>query len=100
MRSFGEFEDTNSFSLKLGLEPIFPTNQEIPSLISNADLVLIAPITPPLTSSTNNNAVRQLASGANPLDILMIQETGTLLRIATPTGRHVQQGGTPIDEYE
>ncbi|CEF59080.1 Cytolethal distending toxin subunit A [Campylobacter jejuni] len=45
-RSFGEFEDTNSFSLKLGLEPIFPTNQEIPSLISNADLVLITPIYP------------------------------------------------------
>ncbi|EFC31759.1 toxin [Campylobacter jejuni] len=45
-RSFGEFEDTNSFSLKLGLEPIFPTNQEIPSLISNADLALITPIYP------------------------------------------------------
>lgn len=45
-RSSGEFEDTNSFSLKLGLEPIFPTNQEIPSLINNADLVLITPIYP------------------------------------------------------
>lgn len=30
----------------------------------------------------------------------MIQEIGTLLRIATPIGRHVQQSGTPIDEYE
>lgn len=62
-RSFGEFEDTDS--LKLGLEPTFPTNQEIPSLISSADLVLITPITPPLTrtsNSTNNNAV----NGINP----------------------------------
>lgn len=99
--SFGEFEDTDS--LKLGLEPTFPTNQEIPSLINSADLVLITPITPPLTrtsNSTNNNTVRQLASGANPLHILMIQEAGTLPRIATPTGRDVQQGGKPIDEYE
>lgn len=30
----------------------------------------------------------------------MIQEAGTLPRTATPTGRHVEQGGTPIDEYE
>lgn len=62
-RSFGEFEDTDS--LKLGLEPTFPTNQEIPSLISSANLVLITPITPPLTrtsNSTNNNAV----NGINP----------------------------------
>ncbi|EIB20023.1 toxin [Campylobacter jejuni] len=43
-RSFGKFEDTHS--LKLDFEPIFPTNQEIPSLISNADLVLITPIYP------------------------------------------------------
>lgn len=39
--SFGEFEDTDP--LKLGLEPTFPTNQEIPSLISGADLVPIIP---------------------------------------------------------
>ncbi|PCM56905.1 hypothetical protein CP502_06260, partial [Campylobacter sp. BCW_8712] len=61
---------------------------------------LLLLFTPPLTSSINNNAIKQLASGANPLDILMIQEIGTLLRIATPIGRHVQQSGTPIDEYE
>lgn len=62
-RSFGEFEDTDP--LKLGLEPTFPTNQEIPSLISGADLVPITPITPPLTrtsNSANNNAV----NGINP----------------------------------
>ncbi|BEK32661.1 hypothetical protein B11447_01030 [Campylobacter jejuni] len=61
--SFGEFEDTHS--LKLDFEPTFPTNQEIPSLISGADLVPITPITPPLTrtsNSANNNAV----NGINP----------------------------------
>ncbi len=52
------------------------------------------------TESKWSVSVRQLVSGANPLDILMIQEAGTLPRTATPTGRHVQQGGTPIDEYE
>lgn len=45
-------------------------------------------------------SIRQLITGDNPLDILMVQEAGTLPRTATPTGRHVQQGGTPIDEYE
>lgn len=52
------------------------------------------------TESKWSVSVRQLVSGANPLDILMIQEAGTLPRTATPTGRHVEQGGTPIDEYE
>lgn len=52
------------------------------------------------TKSEWSISVRQLVSGANPLDILMIQEAGTLPRTATPTGRHVEQGGIPIDEYE
>lgn len=52
------------------------------------------------TESKWSVSVRQLVSGANPLDILMIQEAGTLPRTAAPTGRHVQQGGAPIDEYE
>lgn len=57
-RSFVEFEDTDP--LKLRLKPTFPTNQEIPNLISSADLIPIIPITPPLTrtsNSANNNAV-------------------------------------------
>ncbi len=62
-RSFVEFEDADP--LKLRLEPTFPTNQEIPNLISSADLIPIIPITPPLTrtsNSANNNAV----NGINP----------------------------------
>lgn len=43
------------------------------------------------TESKWSVSVRQLVSGANPLDILMIQEAGTLPRTATPTGRHVQK---------
>lgn len=42
------------------------------------------------TKSEWSISVRQLVSGANPLDILMIQEAGTLPRTATPTGRHVE----------
>lgn len=41
------------------------------------------------TESKWSVSVRQLVSGANPLDILMIQESETLPRTATPTGRHV-----------
>lgn len=62
-RSFVEFEDADP--LKLRLKPTFPTNQEIPNLISSADLIPIIPITPPLTrtsNSANNNAV----NGINP----------------------------------
>lgn len=43
-----------------------------------------------VTESKWSVSVRQLVSGANPLDILMIQEAGTLPRTATPTGHHVQ----------
>lgn len=51
-RSFVEFED--AAPLKLRLKPTFPTNQEIPNLISSADLIPIIPITPPLTRTSNS----------------------------------------------
>ena len=51
------------------------------------------------TESKWTISIRQLVTGDNPLDILMVQEAGTLPATATLTGRHVQQGGTPIDEY-
>lgn len=61
--SFGEFEDTHS--LKLDFEPIFPTNQEIPSLIRSADLMPITPIILSLTR-TSNNANNDTKNEINP----------------------------------
>lgn len=48
-----------------------------------------------------NINVRQLLSGSEAADILMVQEAGTLPASATRTGRVVQPAGVgiPIDEY-
>lgn len=62
-RSFVEFEDADP--LKLRLKPTFPTNQEIPNLISSTDLIPIIPITPPLTR-TSNSANNNVVNGINP----------------------------------
>lgn len=54
------------------------------------------------SSSTENKwqvSVRQLISGSNPLNILMIQEAGAVPNSARRTGRQVQPGGTPVEEY-
>lgn len=46
-----------------------------------------------------NVSVRQLISGTNSLDILMIQEAGSVPSSARRTHRQVQPGGTPVEEY-
>ncbi|AJC94656.1 cytolethal distending toxin subunit B family protein [Campylobacter volucris] len=51
------------------------------------------------TESKWTISIRQLITGENPLDILMVQEAGTLPSTAVMTQRHVQPGGIPIDEY-
>ncbi|EJB1612959.1 cytolethal distending toxin subunit B family protein, partial [Salmonella enterica] len=53
------------------------------------------------TESKWNVNVRQLLSGTAGVDILMVQEAGTLPSSAVPTGRHIQPFGVgiPIDEY-
>lgn len=51
------------------------------------------------TESKWNVSVRQLISGENAVDILLVQEAGSLPQSATPTGRVIQPGGTPIAEY-
>ncbi|EKG3605359.1 cytolethal distending toxin subunit B family protein [Campylobacter upsaliensis] len=44
-------------------------------------------------------SIRQLITGDNPLDVLMVQEAGVLPNSAMMTGRMVQPGGIPIHEY-
>ncbi|EHG5354864.1 cytolethal distending toxin subunit B family protein, partial [Salmonella enterica subsp. enterica serovar Weltevreden] len=53
------------------------------------------------TESKWNINVRQLLSGTAGVDILMVQEAGSLPSSAVPTGRHIQPFGVgiPIDEY-
>lgn len=51
------------------------------------------------TESKWNVSVRQLITGDNPANILMIQEAGALPSSARRTGRLVQPGGTPIEEF-
>lgn len=51
------------------------------------------------TESKWNVSVRQLISGDNPADILMVQEAGSLPSSARRTGRVVQPGGTPVEEF-
>lgn len=51
------------------------------------------------TESKWNVSVRQLISGDYGVDILLVQEAGSLPQSAVPTGRIVQPGGTPIAEY-
>ena len=46
-----------------------------------------------------NINVRQLLSGEQGADILMVQEAGSLPRSAVRTSRVIQHGGTPIEEY-
>ncbi|EAQ6105608.1 TPA: cytolethal distending toxin subunit B family protein [Salmonella enterica] len=53
------------------------------------------------TESKWNVNVRQLLSGNDGVDILMVQEAGVIPASAVPTGRHIQPFGVgiPIDEY-
>ncbi|WP_066389260.1 cytolethal distending toxin subunit B family protein [Helicobacter himalayensis] len=51
------------------------------------------------TENKWNVSVRQLITGDNPVDILMVQEAGSVPASARPTGRAIQPGGTPIQEY-
>lgn len=51
------------------------------------------------TENKWNVSVRQLISGDNPVHILMVQEAGSVPASARPTGRVIQPGGTPIEEY-
>ena len=51
------------------------------------------------TENKWNVSVRQLITGDNPVDILMVQEAGSVPTSARPTGRMIQPGGTPIQEY-
>ncbi|ACX82304.1 Deoxyribonuclease CdtB [Aggregatibacter actinomycetemcomitans] len=46
-----------------------------------------------------NINVRQLLSGEQGADILMVQEAGSLPSSAVRTSRVIQHGGTPIEEY-
>lgn len=54
------------------------------------------------TESKWNVSIRQLITGANPVDILMVQEAGVLPQTAVMTSRVVQPVGVgiPIHEYE
>lgn len=51
------------------------------------------------TENKWNVSVRQLITGDNPVDILMVQEAGSVPASARPTGRMIQPGGTPIQEF-
>lgn len=51
------------------------------------------------TESKWNISVRQLITGNNPVNILMVQEAGSLPSTAVRTGRMVQPGGTPVEEF-
>lgn len=46
-----------------------------------------------------NINVRQLLSGEQGADILMVQEAGSLPSSAVRTSRVIQHGGTPVEEY-
>ncbi|MDE5591822.1 MAG: cytolethal distending toxin subunit B family protein, partial [Helicobacter sp.] len=46
-----------------------------------------------------NVSVRQLITGDNPANILMIQEAGAIPASARRTDRVVQPGGTPVEEF-
>ncbi|MCX2683708.1 cytolethal distending toxin subunit B family protein [Campylobacter sp. MIT 21-1685] len=46
-----------------------------------------------------NVSVRQLITGDNPANILMVQEAGAIPASARRTGRMVQPGGTPVEEF-
>ncbi|MDE5602646.1 MAG: cytolethal distending toxin subunit B family protein [Helicobacter sp.] len=52
-----------------------------------------------LTESKWNVSIRQLISGVNAVNILMVQEAGSIPSTAVRTGRMVQPGGTPIEEF-
>lgn len=54
------------------------------------------------TESKWNISIRQLVTGANPMDILAVQEAGVLPSTAIMTPRQVQPVGVgiPIHEYE
>lgn len=51
------------------------------------------------TESKWNVSVRQLITGDNPANVLMVQEAGAIPSSARRTGRIVQPGGTPIEEF-
>lgn len=51
------------------------------------------------TESKWNVSIRQLITGINAVNILMVQEAGSIPRSARPTGRVVQPGGTPVEEF-
>ncbi|WP_300964516.1 cytolethal distending toxin subunit B family protein [uncultured Helicobacter sp.] len=51
------------------------------------------------TESKWNISVRQLITGDNPANILMVQEAGAIPASARRTGRMVQPGGTPVEEF-
>lgn len=51
------------------------------------------------TENKWNISVRQLITGENPVDVLMVQEAGALPSSARRTRRMIQPGGTPIEEY-
>ena len=51
------------------------------------------------TESKWNISVRQLVTGANPANILMVQEAGAVPSSAVRTERRVQPGGTPVEEF-
>lgn len=51
------------------------------------------------TESKWNVSVRQLLTGDNPANILMVQEAGSIPASAIRTGRLVQPGGTPVEEF-
>lgn len=51
------------------------------------------------TESKWSVSVRQLIVGENALNVLAIQEAGAVPASARRTGRMIQPGGTPIEEY-
>lgn len=51
------------------------------------------------TESKWSVSVRQLIVGENALNVLAIQEAGAVPASAQRTGRVIQPGGTPVDEY-
>ncbi len=51
------------------------------------------------TESKWNVSVRQLITGDNPANILMVQEAGAIPASARRTDRMVQPGGTPVEEF-
>lgn len=51
------------------------------------------------TESKWNVSARQLLTRDNPANILMVQEAGSIPTSAIRTGRLVQPGGTPVEEF-